>query len=228
MDMNNKPIYSPSILSANFARLEDEIRSVEEAGANWIHIDVMDGHFVPNITMGPFVVSTVNQISQLPLDVHLMIENPNKYLSDFAKAGADILTVHLEACPHIHRTIQHIHDLGCSAGVAINPGTPPLMLKEILSMIDVVLVMTVNPGYSGQEFIVTSPEKIQRTSNLISRINGHAIIEVDGGITPLTLPSTYHAGARIFVAASSVFKHPQGASVGLKELIDSTPEDSEM
>lgn len=222
--MNNKLIFSPSILSANFAHLADEIQSVEEAGANWIHIDVMDGHFVPNITMGPFIVSTVNRITELPLDVHLMIENPDAYLADFARAGADILTVHIEACPHIHRTIQLIHELGCSAGVAINPGTPPETLNEILTYLDVVLVMTVNPGYSGQEFISTSPEKIKRTSDLISKLNSKAIIEVDGGISPLTLPSTHAAGAQIFVAASAVFKHPEGASVGLRELIGSISE----
>jgi ribulose-phosphate 3-epimerase len=212
---------APSILSADFSRLGESIRQVEEAGADWIHVDVMDGHFVPNITLGPLIVRAVRQSTALPLDVHLMIENPERYLVDFAEAGADHLTVQWEACTHIHRVIQEIHHLGCKAGVAVNPGTPTEFLREILPDLDLVLVMTVNPGFAGQEFIRQSPEKIARARILVEEVNNAAIIEVDGGITAKTLPIAFEAGARAFVAGSSVYGHPQGAQAGLRVLRES-------
>lgn len=222
--MNNFPIISPSILSADFGHLADAILAVEKAGAQWIHIDVMDGHFVPNITMGPFIVKTVRDITRLPLDVHLMITSPERYLEEFAAAGATNLTVQIETCPHIHRTIQQIHQLGCHAGIAINPGTPPETLSEVIDLIELVLVMTVNPGFSGQEFIKNSPDKIARVHQLITHHESQAVIEVDGGISPKTLPRTYLAGARIFVSGSSIFSHPEGPQVGYQELHSSIPE----
>jgi ribulose-phosphate 3-epimerase len=173
--------------------------------------------------MGPFIVKTVRSITQLPLDVHLMITNPERYLEDFAAAGASNLTVQIETCPHIHRTIQQIHQLGCKAGIAINPGTPPETLFEVIDLIDHVLVMTVNPGFSGQEFIENSPDKIARMQQLITSRHSRAAIEVDGGISHVTLPRTYRAGARIFVAGSAIFDHPDGPRVGYRELHNSIP-----
>jgi ribulose-phosphate 3-epimerase len=221
--MDKIPIISPSILAADFGHLANAVQEVEAVGAQWIHIDVMDGHFVPNITMGPFIVKAVRGLTQLPLDVHLMITNPERYLEEFAAAGATNLTVQIETCPHIHRTIQQIHQLGCKAGIAINPGTPPVTLQEVIDQIDLVLVMTVNPGFSGQKFIEDSPDKIARVNQLIAERRSQAVIEVDGGISPETLPRTYHAGARIFVSGSSIFEHPQGPQAGYLDLQNSIP-----
>jgi ribulose-phosphate 3-epimerase len=221
--MTDNVYFSPSILSANFACLEQEIEAVADAGADWIHVDVMDGHFVPNITMGPFMVQAVKRVTPLPIDVHLMIENPERYIPAFAEAGASQLTVHIEACRHIHRIVQQIQAAGCRAGIAINPGTPPEFLTEILPELDLVLVMTVNPGFSGQKFIPTSMDKIARTARLIEATASKAIIQVDGGISANTLPATYQAGARSFVAASAVFKHSGGPGMGMKTLIQSMP-----
>jgi ribulose-phosphate 3-epimerase len=214
--MSEASIIAPSILSANFACLKEDIQIAEQSGANWIHIDVMDGHFVPNLTMGPFIVETVRKITALPLDVHLMITNPESSLSDYAQAGADHLIVHIETCPHIYRTIELIHSLGCKAGVAINPGTPVQAVVEVLPLIDIALVMSVNPGFSGQKFIPGSPRKVKQLYLALQEFNSHAIIEVDGGITSETLPPMYSAGARAFVAASAIFKHPLGIAAGVK------------
>lgn len=216
--MSHAPLISPSILSADFRQLEEQISRAEEAGADWIHIDVMDGHYVPNLTMGPFMVETCRSITSLPLDVHLMVLEPEKMLADFARAGSDILTVHIETCPHIHRTIQSIHALGCRAGVTLNPGTPPSAIETILPFVDMVLVMTVNPGFSGQEFIPEMLPKISWIRKALDEVNPRARIEVDGGISARTLPLTREAGADVFVAASAIFKDPDGIKNGIQSL----------
>jgi ribulose-phosphate 3-epimerase len=199
---------SPSILSADFARLGAEIRTVEQAGADYIHVDVMDGHFVPNITIGAPVVQSLRDVTALPLDVHLMIENPDLYIPDFAKAGSDIITVHQEAVPHLHRTIQLIHSLGKKAGVSINPATPVNTLEVILAEVDLVLVMTVNPGFGGQSFIPATLDKIRQLREMIDR-SGRAIeLEIDGGVKADNIGEIAAAGADVFVAGSAVFNAP--------------------
>lgn len=211
-------ILAPSILSADFTRLGEELTECESAGADWIHVDVMDGHFVPNITMGPFIVEACRRVTKLPLDVHLMIEKPERHIEAFAKAGASNITVHVEACPHIHRTLQQIKSLGCKAGVALNPGTPSAAIDSILDEVDLVLVMSVNPGYSGQKFISSTVEKAGDIRNKLDALNSSAWLEVDGGIDTETLPKMLVAGATAFVAATAVFKHPNGATAGIKAL----------
>ncbi|HOA23512.1 MAG: ribulose-phosphate 3-epimerase [Aggregatilineales bacterium] len=196
---------APSILAADFARLGDEIRAAEAAGADLIHVDVMDGNFVPNITMGPVVVKSIRPVTDLPLDVHLMIAEPDRYLEDFAKAGADALTFHVEATPHLHRTVQLIHNLGLKAGVAINPGTPASALEAILPFVDIVLVMTVNPGFGGQTFIEQSVGKIARVRAMLDEIGSPANLLVDGGIDANTAGRVVAAGADTLIAGSSVF-----------------------
>lgn len=218
--MSKPYIIAPSILSADFAQLGEQIAEVEANGADWIHIDVMDGHFVPNLTMGPFIVETCKRITKLPLDVHLMISTPERYLEDFSAAGADRLTVHIEASNHIHRTLQAIQELDCKPGVALNPGTPASTLEQVLHLCDLVLVMTVNPGSSGQDFLPENLPKIRKIREMLDKENPEALIEVDGGITAETLPQTKEAGAQVFVAASSIFKHPEGITKGIKELKD--------
>jgi len=173
---------APSILSANFASLEQQIKLVEKGGADWIHLDIMDGHFVPNITFGPMVVKTISNITNLPLDAHLMIQNPDKYLEDFQKAGTNRLTVHVEACIHLHRTIQRIKELGMKAGVSLNPSTPISTVKEILPIVDQVLVMTVNPGFGGQKFIKSTLRKVKDISVMIKETSKKIELEVDGGV----------------------------------------------
>ncbi len=222
-NMNSNYLIAPSILSADFTELGSQITQAEKAGAGWIHIDVMDGHFVPNLTMGPFIVEACARITELPLDVHLMVEKPETLLNAFALAGASSLTVHIETCPHIHRTIQTIHQLGCKAGIALNPGTPASAITPILHLADMVLVMSVNPGYSGQKFIPEVVSKIAQIRKTLDDINPQTIIEVDGGITPQTLPLTLKAGAQAFVAASAIFKHPQGIETGIKTLREQLP-----
>ncbi|MFC7685464.1 ribulose-phosphate 3-epimerase [Ureibacillus sp. GCM10028918] len=202
---------APSILSADFARLGQEVKEVEAAGAELIHIDVMDGHFVPNITMGPIVVEALRPITQLPLDVHLMIENPDNYIEQFAKAGADYISVHVEACRHLHRTIQLIRSLGVKAGVVLNPHTPIDTIQHILEDIDFVLFMTVNPGFGGQKFISSVVPKIEALSKIIKE-RGLAIeIEVDGGITAETIGVCAKAGVTMFVAGSAIYNQDNRA-----------------
>ena len=196
---------APSILSADFSRLGEEIMAVENAGADIIHIDVMDGHFVPNITIGPLVVASVRKITDLPLDVHLMIADADRYIDDFAKAGADWITVHVEACPHLHRTVSRIKELGKKAGAVLNPATPLGTLDEILADVDLVMLMSVNPGFGGQSFIRSSLNKIKTLKNMIEDRGLEVGIEVDGGVSPATIKDVAGAGANIFVAGSAVF-----------------------
>jgi ribulose-phosphate 3-epimerase len=203
---------APSILSADFARLGEEIRAAEDAGAHLLHIDVMDGHFVPNITIGPPVVESIRKVTRLPLDVHLMIDNPDRYLKDFISAGADFLTVHLEATVHLHRTVQAIKEGGTKAGVSINPATPVWTLDDILDDVDLVLVMSVNPGFGGQEFIPHTLEKLRLLRKKISDAGSQPLIEVDGGVKPGNAKEIAAAGADILVMGSAFFKSGNYAS----------------
>ena len=208
-----KTMIAPSILSADFTRLGEEISAVAKAGADVIHIDVMDGHFVPNITIGPLVVKAVRTITDLPLDVHLMIENADRYLEDFAKAGADWITVHVETGYHLHRTIHRIKELGKKAGAVLNPATPLTSLEEILPDLDLVMLMTVNPGFGGQSFIESSLAKIRQLKKMIDDRGLQVAIEVDGGVSPKTIGPIAAAGANIFVAGSAVFGQDDYAKV---------------
>jgi ribulose-phosphate 3-epimerase len=209
---------APSILSADFARLGQQVSEADLAGADYIHVDVMDGHFVPNITIGPLVVKAVRQATQLPIDVHLMIESPERYLADFCAAGADILTVHVETCPHLHRTIQQIKEMGCRAGVALNPSTPVVTREEILPDIDLVLIMTVNPGFGGQSLIEGMLSKIQRVRGMLDQLGARAEIEVDGGIDATTAPRAVQAGAEVLVAGSAIFASPEGIAAAVSAI----------
>ena len=216
--MTKPHILAPSILSADFTRLGAEIAACESAGADWLHIDVMDGHFVPNITMGPFIVEHCKRASKLPLDVHLMIEKPEQHLEAFAKAGADHLTVHVETCPHLHRTLEFIKSLGCKAGVTLNPGTPIAALESVLHLADLVLVMSVNPGFSGGKFVPESFARVAEVRKRLDALGSSAWLEVDGGVNAENLPRLKEAGATAFVAATAVFKHPQGVAAGIQAL----------
>ncbi|WP_315905726.1 ribulose-phosphate 3-epimerase [Priestia koreensis] len=205
---------APSILSANFANLAAEIKDVEAGGADYIHVDVMDGHFVPNLTIGPLIVEAIRPTTSLPLDVHLMMENPDQYIPTFAKAGADIITVHAEACPHLHRTIQLIKEHGVKAGVALNPATPIDQIKHILEDIDLVLLMTVNPGFGGQKFIKSVLPKIEQISQLIQIRHLSIDVEVDGGVNEETARLCVEAGANVLVAGSAIYdKEDRGAAI---------------
>ncbi|WP_270573323.1 ribulose-phosphate 3-epimerase [Bacillus glycinifermentans] len=197
---------APSILSADFARLGEEIKDVEQGGADYIHIDVMDGHFVPNLTIGPLVVEAVRPITKLPLDVHLMIEEPDRYIPAFAKAGADMISVHVEACPHLHRTIQLIKEQGVKAGVVLNPHTPVQQIEHVIKDLDLVLLMTVNPGFGGQSFISSVVSKIRQVKELADK-NGLSdlLIEVDGGVNKETAVQCTEAGANLLVAGSAIY-----------------------
>jgi ribulose-phosphate 3-epimerase len=196
---------APSILSANFAKLGEEILDVERGGADYIHVDVMDGHFVPNITIGPLIVEAIRPITTLPLDVHLMIENPDAYIEAFAKAGADYITVHVEACPHLHRTIQLIKSFGVKAGVVLNPATPVVNIQHIIEDIDMVLLMTVNPGFGGQTFITSVLPKIAEVKRLADQYNPNLEIEIDGGVNEETAKQCIEQGANVLVAGSAVY-----------------------
>ncbi|MDL4840017.1 ribulose-phosphate 3-epimerase [Aquibacillus rhizosphaerae] len=196
---------APSILSADFANLQHEIIDVENGGADYIHVDVMDGHFVPNITIGPLIVKAIRPVTKLPLDVHLMIEDPDKYIRDFAEAGADIITVHVEACRHLHRTVHAIKDAGVKAGIVINPATPVELIRPILSNVDLVLFMTVNPGFGGQSFIEEVLEKVELASLWRKELNLNFEIEVDGGVNQSTAKLCKKAGVDVLVAGSAIF-----------------------
>ena len=196
---------APSILAADFSRLGEEVKAVEEAGADWIHVDVMDGKFVPNITVGPLVVEALRKVTDLPLDVHLMIENADHYVEDFVAAGADIISVHAEACPHLHRTIQRIKDSGVKAGVVLNPATTLFALDEIIEQVDMVLLMSVNPGYGGQEFIGSVLSKIELLCNTLNESGVELDVEVDGGVKPDNAATIKKAGANVLVAGSAIF-----------------------
>lgn len=207
--MKNKRIkIAPSILAADFSRLAEEIKAVEKAGADYIHVDVMDGHFVPNITVGSMIVETLAKLTSLPLDVHLMVDNPDAQLSTFIKAGAKILTVHLEACIHLHRTLTEIRKLGGQAGVSLNPTTPLCLLEPALDYVDLVLIMTVNPGFGGQEFIPTLLPKIAQARKLIDEKKSKAELEVDGGIKVHNIGLIAKAGADVIVSGSGIFQTP--------------------
>lgn len=215
-----KKTIAASILSANFSNLERDIKACEDAGIDWIHIDVMDNHFVPNLTMGAFIVEACRKITTLPLDCHLMVEKPETLIKSFADAGADILTIHSENNPNVHRTLEYIQNLGCKPGLALNPGTHPLTISPLLPFTDLILVMTVNPGFSGQKFIPQMVEKIALVSEMISKTNKEIILEVDGGVNAELLPELAKAGANAFVSASSIFNHPEGISGGVRTLTE--------
>lgn len=212
---------APSILSADFARLGEQVKEADAAGGDYIHVDVMDGHFVPNLTIGPVVVAAIRTSTRLPLDVHLMIESPDKYIGDFAAAGADHITVHQEACIHLHRVVEQIKGLGKRAGVAINPATPIGTLEEILPFIDLVLLLSVNPGFGGQSFIETMPKKIAAMRKMIDARGLNVELEVDGGLHTETAPHAAKAGAQVLVAGSAIFNQRTSVAQALKELRDS-------
>ena len=213
--MNGTVKIAPSILAADFARLAEAIQNAEAAGADYIHVDVMDGHFVPNISVGPPVVRAVRRVTQLPLDVHLMISDPMRYVPAFAEAGADGLTVHVEATPHLHRILQQIQDLGVRPGVSLNPATPVAAISEILNDVDLVLVMTVDPGFGGQPFNERSLLKIARVREMLEGAGSEAELEVDGGIDPQTAERVVAAGATVLVAGTAVFGAPEGVTTGI-------------
>jgi len=203
--MARSTLIAPSILAADFARLADEVAAVERAGADFLHIDVMDGHFVPNLTIGPPIVAALRKVTKLPLDVHLMITNADAFIADFAEAGADYLTVHVEACPHLHRTVQSIKERGVKAGVTLNPATSLNTIEEILPEVDMVLIMSVNPGFGGQQFIASCLQKISSARAMIDRAESHALLEVDGGMKIDNVAKVLAAGADVLVAGSAIF-----------------------
>jgi ribulose-phosphate 3-epimerase len=213
--MANKIKLAPSILSADFGRLGEQIVEATKAGADYIHVDVMDGHFVPNITVGPLVVAAIRPHTTLPLDVHLMIESPEKYIQQFAQAGANIITVHVEVCPHLHRVVESIKELGVKAGVSLNPSTPLTAVDEVLSALDLVLLMSVNPGFGGQQFIEGTVGKIARLRNRLDELGLAAELEVDGGINAEIAPRVAKAGARVLVAGAAVFNKKENVSQAL-------------
>jgi ribulose-phosphate 3-epimerase len=211
-------IIAPSLLSADFLHLQDALSACEKAAADWIHVDVMDGAFVPNITLGQFITEAIRRGTNLPIDMHLMIEKPERNIDAFVNAGVNRLTVHVETCPNLHRTLQHIQSLGIKAGVTLNPGTPAVLIEPVLHMVDLVLVMTVNPGFGAQAFIPEMLPKISQIRHQLDMIGSPAWLEVDGGISEKTIALVRDAGATAFVAGNSVFKHPQGIQAGVEAL----------
>ena len=214
----NKFLLAPSIIAADFTHIADEIAACESAGADWLHVDVMDGHFVPTITVGPLFTEACKQATKLPLDVHLMISEPEKYLEAFAKAGANNITVHVETCPDLAGTVKKIKSLGCTAGITLNPATPASALDSALPFADLVLVMSVVPGYSGQVFMPEMIGKAEEIRNKLNALRSKAHLEVDGGMSEKTIPLMVQAGANVFVAGNAAFKHPQGVGQGIKAL----------
>ncbi len=211
-------LIAPSILTADFARLGEQIHEAEEAGVDWIHLDVMDGRFVPNLTFGPVVVEAIRRVTQLPLDVHLMIVEPERYLKDFAQAGADWISVHFEATPHAHRAVQQIKELGKRAGLALNPATPLEAFGPLLPELDLALLMSVNPGFGGQKYIPHSTERIRHLARLRNQLNPSCLIEVDGGIKPENVAEVFRAGADVVVAGSALF-NSQPVAENMKKLL---------
>jgi ribulose-phosphate 3-epimerase len=209
---------APSILSADFARLGEQVRDAETGGADLIHIDVMDGRFVPNLSFGPLIVDAVRRSTALPLDVHLMILEPDDYLAEFAKAGANAISVHWEACPHLHRSLQRIRDLGCRAGIAINPHTPASLLSEIMHLLDVIIVMTVNPGFGGQSFLPETLPKVGQLRQMITASGRDIALEVDGGINTSTAPQAVRAGANVLIAGNGIFNPNHSIQAGIEAL----------
>jgi ribulose-phosphate 3-epimerase len=209
--------FAPSILTADLARLKEAIEEAEAAGVDWIHLDVMDGVFVPNLTFGPILVEAVRRVTRLPLDVHLMIVNPERYLEDFARAGADVITVHFEATPHAHRAVQKVKELGKKAGLAINPATPLSAFEALLPELDLALLMSVNPGFGGQKYIPQSTERLRRLKAMRDALNPACLIEVDGGVNRATVAEVYRAGADVVVAGSALF-NDKPVKENLKEL----------
>jgi ribulose-phosphate 3-epimerase len=217
----NPYIIAPSMIASDFTHIADEVAACESAGARWLHVDVMDGHFVPTITIGPLFVESLKRITKLPLDVHLMIENPEKHIEAFAKAGANHLTVHVEACADLEKVIGQIKSLGCEAGVTLRPATPLSTIESVLSQVDIVLVMSVNPGFSGQSFMPEMIERVREVRTKLDALGSKAHVEVDGGMSLTTIPLVKEAGANAFVTGNAAFKHPQGSAVGVGELVRS-------
>lgn len=209
---------APSIIASDFTHLTEEIHACESAGADWLHMDIMDGHFVPTITIGPLFVEACKRASKLPLDVHLMISDPEKYIEDFVKAGASQITVHVETCPDLPKVVKKIQSFGCKAGITLNPSTPASALDSALPIADLVLVMSVNPGYSGQAFMPEMISKVEEIRNKLNALRSSAYLEVDGGINLETLPLMKHAGANAFVTGNAAFKHPKGTTEGVRAL----------
>lgn len=214
----NSYLLAPSIIASDFAHIADEVAAVEAAGADWIHVDVMDGHFVPDITVGPLFVKSLKRVAKLPLDVHLMISEPEKYIPAFAEAGASNITVHVETCPNLPPVIEKIKSLGCTAGVTLNPATPASAIDSALPLVDLVLVMTVVPGFSGQSFMPETLIKVEEIRNKLNALRSSAHLEVDGGINLETLPLAKKAGANVFVTGTAAFKHPGGSGTGVRAL----------
>ena len=211
-------IIAPSIIAADFAHIADEVAACEAAGADWFHVDVMDGHFVPTITIGPLFTESLKRVVNLPLDVHLMISEPEKHIEDFARAGANNITVHVETCENLPRIVERIKSLGCTAGVTLNPATPASALDSALPLIDLVLVMSVVPGYSGQKFMPEMIAKVEEIRTKLNALRSPAHLEVDGGMNAETIPLMKKAGANAFVTGNAAFKHPQGSGAGVKML----------
>jgi len=213
-----KKIINASILNADFSNLKDQIDQAVSAGIDWIHLDIMDGHFVPNISMGPAIAQICRQITTLPMDAHLMISNPNIFIPAFAEAGVNLISVHIEADAHIHRTLRNIKDHGCKAGIVLNPGTPPTAIESILDMVDLVLVMSVDPGFGGQKFLPTALPKIEQIRKMIDTQKHDIYLQVDGGIDVNTLPEVIQAGADSFVIGSAIFHSKSGISDAIQQL----------